>query len=165
MAQVTQTERRDPATCGAAASNAGNTGSAEPGPRDWQKWGSLFALILVFWTGRWALDFGLQQRLHDEPVVFTESDPPRFRLDLNTATEGQLKALPNIGPRLARAIVTNREQLGPFEDVEELQRVRGVGPATLDTLRPMLRLSSEPLPTSPMRVSRQSESLTDTASR
>jgi competence protein ComEA len=51
------------------------------------------------------------------------------RIDLNTATAGELDALPGIGPVLAQRIVDHRTRHGPFEAVEELDDVPGIGPS------------------------------------
>ncbi len=59
-------------------------------------------------------------------------------VDPNTADTSLLEQLPGIGPSIARAIVEDRQARGPFTDVDELQRVRGIGPATLESLRPFL---------------------------
>lgn len=61
------------------------------------------------------------------------------RLDLNRATEEQLRTLPGIGPHLAAAIVRFRRREGPFREVDELIEVPGVGPARLGTLRDRVR--------------------------
>ena len=50
-------------------------------------------------------------------------------LDLNTASESALQALPGIGPAKARAIVAYRESHGPFASVKALGKVPGIGPA------------------------------------
>ena len=52
------------------------------------------------------------------------------RVDLNTATAGDLDALPGIGPVLAQRIVDHRVRNGPFRSVEQLDDVAGIGPAT-----------------------------------
>lgn len=62
------------------------------------------------------------------------------RLDPNRATEVELDRLPGIGPATARAIVTARDTGTTFSTAEDLMAVRGIGPATLDKLRPLLRL-------------------------
>lgn len=64
-----------------------------------------------------------------------------LRLDLNRAGEQQLQALPRIGPALARRIVDDRDRRGPFEGLEDLQRVRGIGPKTVELLRPLVRVA------------------------
>ena len=43
--------------------------------------------------------------------------------------------LPGVGPATAAAIVAERERNGPFASVDELDRVRGIGPAKLEALR------------------------------
>jgi competence protein ComEA len=52
---------------------------------------------------------------------------PSGLVDLNTATQAQLEALPGIGPTLAQAIIAERERRGGFRSVNELRDVRGIG--------------------------------------
>ena len=61
------------------------------------------------------------------------------RIDLNAATQADLESLPGIGPALARRILDDRERFGPFATVESLTRVKGIGPKTLERLRPLIR--------------------------
>ena len=61
-------------------------------------------------------------------------------IPLNRATSGDLQALPGIGPARARAIVTERERRGPFDPLDELVRVPGIGPATVARLRTLVRV-------------------------
>lgn len=56
-------------------------------------------------------------------------------LDLNRADTLALQALPGVGPALARRIVAARREAS-FRTVDELDRVKGIGPATLERLRP-----------------------------
>ncbi|MFC5850153.1 ComEA family DNA-binding protein [Deinococcus petrolearius] len=56
------------------------------------------------------------------------------RVNLNTATEEQLEALPRIGPALAARLVAAR----PYRSLADLDRVRGVGPSTLRVLAPLV---------------------------
>jgi competence protein ComEA len=70
---------------------------------------------------------------------------PGETLDPNRAPEVELARLPGVGPALAGRIVRSREADGPFRTVEELVRVSGVGPATLERLRPHLAVSAEEL--------------------
>lgn len=56
------------------------------------------------------------------------------KLDLNTATEEELCALPGIGAVRAAAIVSYREAHGPFGSMEALDDVPGIGEATIEGL-------------------------------
>jgi competence protein ComEA len=67
--------------------------------------------------------------------------------DLNQADRAQLEQVPGIGPTLAKAIEDHRAKKGPFRSVEELRQVKGVGPVTLDKVRPFLRVEPTNLPT------------------
>jgi competence protein ComEA len=62
-------------------------------------------------------------------------------IDLDIATVDQIEALPRIGQLLAKRIVANRDSLGPFRSLEGLKRVRGLGPATLQQLSPIVTFS------------------------
>jgi competence ComEA-like helix-hairpin-helix protein len=61
--------------------------------------------------------------------------PPPVPVDLNRASVNQLDGLPGIGPVLAQRIVEHRTETGPFDTVEDLIFVHGIGPATLGRLR------------------------------
>jgi competence ComEA-like helix-hairpin-helix protein len=65
--------------------------------------------------------------------------PPLGRLDVDRATAAEFERLPGIGPALAARIVTDRSSNGPFGTPAGLLRVRGIGPKTLERLRPFLR--------------------------
>jgi competence protein ComEA len=58
------------------------------------------------------------------------------RIDLNQAGRAELLQLPGVGENLAGRIQEYRQQHGGFRNVEELRGVQGVGPATLERLRP-----------------------------
>lgn len=62
------------------------------------------------------------------------------RLDINSADAAQLELLPGIGPALARRIVEDRTEHGPFADLAALDRVKGIGPKTVEKLRPHIRV-------------------------
>lgn len=71
------------------------------------------------------------QRMEDPLVV-------GLPLELNSATQGALQALPGVGATRAAAIVEDRMARGPFGSVDELERVHGIGPKTLEALRPFV---------------------------
>lgn len=72
------------------------------------------------------------------------SMPVGWRVDPSTATEAELSMLPGVGPSLARAIMLERSARGPFRSVDDLERVKGIGPARLAALRPWLRVEGAP---------------------
>jgi len=60
------------------------------------------------------------------------------RLNLNSADAQALEALPGIGPVTAGLIVEYRSAHGPFQSVDQLQDVNGVGDATISTIRDLV---------------------------
>ena len=59
-------------------------------------------------------------------------------VDLNTASAVELERLPGLGPVKSRRVVEDRRRRGPFRCLEDLERVKGVGPKTLERLRAYL---------------------------
>jgi len=59
-------------------------------------------------------------------------------VDINTATAAELETLPRIGPMTAQKIVEYREANGPFESIEGIQKVPGIGPATFAGFEDMI---------------------------
>ena len=70
-------------------------------------------------------------RAAEEPVT-PEPTPP---VDVNTADVDELDTLYGIGPALAQRIIDYREEHGPFNSLEELLEVKGIGEATLEKFR------------------------------
>ena len=63
---------------------------------------------------------------------------PGEKLDLNSATAAQLQLLPGIGEKLSAASVAWREEHGPFQKVEELLQVPGIGEKRLAEIRDLV---------------------------
>lgn len=61
-------------------------------------------------------------------------------VNINTASASELEALPGIGPALARAIITWREENGGFREIVDLDRVSGIGPKLMERLAPLVTL-------------------------
>jgi len=78
----------------------------------------------------------------DEPASPSAKNP----LDINNASQQALKRLPGIGPALSERIIEYRSTQRPFQRVEELERVSGIGPKTLADLRPMIQIKASDAP-------------------
>jgi competence ComEA-like helix-hairpin-helix protein len=102
----------------------------------------VLALALVAWVG-WELL--VEKR---RPVTGQGNPEIVLRLDPNTATVEELSSLPGIGPKVAGAIVSYREEQAgkgrvAFTQASDLTNVRGIGKALAETLEPHLRLGAE----------------------
>jgi len=62
----------------------------------------------------------------------------QYVIDINAADWPEIAQLPDVGETLAKRIVESRAANGPFRDHDDLRRVRGIGPKTLDGMRPYL---------------------------
>lgn len=86
-----------------------------------------------------AVDAARRAKTGSRTRTKTATDAP---IDPDVATESELDRLPRVGPALARRIVANRDSFGPFGSLEELQRVKGIGPALAAGLAPHVTFSS-----------------------
>ncbi len=68
----------------------------------------------------------------------SDGGTPVGKLNLNTATEAQLEALPGIGPTYAQSILAERQRRGGFKSVNELRGVRGIGDKRFAELAPLV---------------------------
>ena len=99
--------------------------------------GTLVLAALLSMTAWWYQQGGADRRL-----IEIDREPKRsarFLVDINKADWPELAQLPGIGQTLAQRIVATREERGPFIDHSELRRVRGIGPKTLEKMKPYLR--------------------------
>jgi competence protein ComEA len=98
---------------------------------------ALVVVALAAMGGWWIAQGGWGGRL----IEIDRAEPltARFQVDINTADWPELVQLPGIGPTLAKRIVQSRKTEGPFADQDDLRRVRGIGPKTLEQIRPYLR--------------------------
>lgn len=60
------------------------------------------------------------------------------RLDVNRASEAELRLLPGVGPAIAQRLVRDRRKRGPYRRAGDITRVRGIGPRMLARLRPLI---------------------------
>ncbi|HZZ29283.1 MAG TPA: helix-hairpin-helix domain-containing protein [Pirellulales bacterium] len=91
----------------------------------------LFALLAL------AIYFIAQGGLRGRLIEIDHADhvTAGFKVDVNTADWPELITIPEIGQTLAQRIVEYRRQHGPFQAVDDLRHVRGIGPKTLERLK------------------------------
>jgi competence protein ComEA len=96
----------------------------------------LVALSLVGMGVYWVVQGGPRGEL----IEIDRAAPltARYLVDVNKAEWPEFAELPDIGETLARRIVDSRESGGAFRDHADLRRVRGIGPRTLERLKPFL---------------------------
>ena len=102
---------------------------------------AVFILAGLVTTAGWWIAHG---GLHGRMVEIDRAAPQtaKFQVDVNKAEWPELAELPGVGAKLAQRIVASRQQNGPYHDNNDLRRVNGIGPRTLEGMRPFLR----PLP-------------------
>lgn len=75
------------------------------------------------------------------PVAFAGPSPSApVLVNLNTADQAALESIPGVGPVTAAAILGYRAEIGAFTSLDELLDVDGIGPATIESLRPYVTL-------------------------
>ena len=97
---------------------------------------SLVTLALVGMVAYWFVKGGHRGEL----IQIDRAEPltARYLVDINKADWPELAELPELGEILARRIIESRGEAGPFGDHEDLLRVRGIGPRTLEKMKPYL---------------------------
>ena len=103
----------------------------------------LCLVLTLFWQDRSAVEPGLTVQTETEvpeEVLAPDVDP----VDINTAGVEELDQLPGIGTVLAGRIIAYREANGPFETVEDLLEVSGIGEAKLAELEGWITVGQDP---------------------
>jgi len=65
-------------------------------------------------------------------------------VNINTANASELELLPHVGPAMAKRIIDYRTEHGPFKDLKDLRKVKGIGEKTLAKLLPLVSLNDGP---------------------
>jgi competence protein ComEA len=77
------------------------------------------------------------------PTELQPGAPPAHRIDLNQAGHAELLQLPGVGEKTAQRIEDQRQAQGGFRRVDDIARVHGIGPATVQKLRPWVRVQDD----------------------
>ena len=97
---------------------------------------ALVTLALVGMGVYWVVQGGPRGELIQ--IDRADSLTARYLVDINKAEWPEIAELPDIGETLAQRIVDSRQTQGAFRDHDDLRRVRGIGPRTLEKLKPYL---------------------------
>jgi competence ComEA-like helix-hairpin-helix protein len=73
-------------------------------------------------------------------AILTGCNRVHYPINLNTASVEDLMELPDIGPKLADAIIEGR----PYKTVDEVVKVKGIGPKTLEKIRDKVTVGTRP---------------------
>lgn len=82
---------------------------------------------------------GPKQYPEDAAVTVSE-EPDNGLVNINTAGQTELEALPGIGPVKARAIIDYRKAYKGFVSPEEIMEVRGIGKATYQKIKDLITI-------------------------
>ena len=106
-----------------------------PTPPD-NRSGERVLVLVAIVAGLMLTSAAYSPRFTSRPSTFLPGDATAYRVDLNRADRAELMQVPGIGPGKADAIVAHRNAVGGFGKVEDLNGAKGIGPKTIDYLKP-----------------------------
>ncbi|MBI4114956.1 MAG: helix-hairpin-helix domain-containing protein [Candidatus Omnitrophica bacterium] len=95
----------------------------------------LIVLTSCLLSGSFIGPFG---RVHAAPA--SEKEAEVIKVSVNKAGADELETVKGIGPMLAERIVKDREANGPFQKLEDLVRVPGIGQAKFERIKSQITL-------------------------
>ncbi len=87
-------------------------------------------------------DTGIDKADASKPSQRQKPAKPSGRVNINTAGESELTRLSGVGPALAKRICDDRAANGSFKSIDDLQRVKGIGPATVEKNRDVITIGN-----------------------
>ncbi len=101
----------------------------------------LLSVLLVWLTIEWIV---VATRRPDPLLLQRGTEfQASFRVNINESIWVDWMQLEGIGPALAQRIIVDRNINGPFTSIEDVARVPGIGPTTLDRIRPWLTMGHD----------------------
>nr|MBC7246120.1 ComEA family DNA-binding protein [Chloroflexota bacterium] len=65
---------------------------------------------------------------------------PGRKININAASASELEILPGIGPALAQRIVDYRQSAGPFQHLEDIKKVKGIGDGIFAQIKELITI-------------------------
>lgn len=103
-------------------------GPPDGGAPRWQKYLWIVAIVIGLATAGYYIYKNIRAEF-----IPGEGD---LIVNVNTATQKELETIPGVGPAIARQIIAGR----PYRSVTDLERVRGIGPFTVNNMRPYVKV-------------------------
>jgi competence protein ComEA len=75
--------------------------------------------------------------------AYGQTNPPKAKVNINTATQAELESLPRIGPKVAQRIIDYRTQNGNFKKVEDIMKVKGIGEKIFAQIKDLITVGPE----------------------
>lgn len=96
-----------------------------------------FALIIFCFSLVLASMIYLTKHRNYEKYIFDpkSSQQKIYAINLNLASANEFDNLPGLGPSLSQSIIQDRDHNGPFNSIEDLDRVKGIGPQKISKIR------------------------------
>ncbi len=84
------------------------------------------------------LEGKISQIESEKEVLGAQTDASGEKININTADAVELDKLPGVGPARAQSIIDYRQKTGGFKTIEEIQNIKGIGPATFAKMANMI---------------------------
>jgi competence protein ComEA len=75
--------------------------------------------------------------------AFAQTNPPKAKVNINTASQADLESLPRIGPKVAQRIIDYRNQNGNFKKIEDIMKVKGIGEKLFAQIKDLITVGPE----------------------
>jgi len=102
---------------------------------------ALFVLLALVALA--AVPAAAQQKTASSKAAAKAAPGSTAPVNINTATQAQLEALPGLGSAVAQRIVEYREKNGNFKKLEDLMNVKGIGEKSFLKLKPLITVSQK----------------------
>ncbi|MBS4209046.1 helix-hairpin-helix domain-containing protein [Bacillus sp. FJAT-50079] len=80
------------------------------------------------------------ESLEELEIIEEGSVEESGKININKADAAELETLPGIGPAKAAAIIQYREEHGPFQGIEEMQNISGIGAKTFEKFKDLIKV-------------------------
>jgi competence protein ComEA len=91
--------------------------------------------MVIYIPAKGEINANLSPELSSIPSTATGSSKETNKININKADETELQNLPGIGPSKAASIISYRNENGPFQTIDDLKNISGIGDKTFEKLK------------------------------